>query len=177
MALARLLVRAGGRSRAHWGLDVAELEWQPGLWETVKGLEKNAFWGLRFSATLLLLASLATALHLAPLFAPLAGGPWAWTAFGLWWLGVAIAYFHPEARPGERLVATLLHPLSTLLMLLTAWNSALATWRHGGIVWRDDRIELKRLRAALKPIRWWTERVRERPAEPEEAGNPPASQP
>ena len=172
VALARLLVRRGGRSRAHWGLDVAELEWQPGLWGTVKGLEKNAFWGLRFSAVLLVLASLATAVHLAPLLAPLAGGPWGWTAFGLWWLGVWIAYFHPEARFGEKLAAVLLHPFSTLLMLLTAWNSALATWRHRGIVWRDDRIDLERLRAALKPVRWWIERVPERPAPRDSTGNP-----
>lgn len=163
VALARLIVRAGGRSRAHWGLDVAELEWQPSLWGTVKGLEKNAFWGLRFSAGLLLLATLATLLDLAPLLGPLLGTPAGWAAFGLWWLGVALSYLHPEAGPGERLVAILLHPVSTLLMLVTGWNSALATWRHRGIVWRDDRIDLERLKAALKPVRWWTERVPERP--------------
>ena len=95
---------------------------------------------MRFSGALLLLATLGVAVHLAPLFAPLLGTGAGWAAFVLWWAGVAAAYFHPEAGLGERLVAIALHPFSTLLMLLTGWNSALATWRHRGIVWRDDRI-------------------------------------
>jgi hypothetical protein len=159
VALARLLVRSGYRQRAHWGLDVAELEWQPGLWATVKGLEKNSFWGLRFSLPLLLLATAGAGLSVAPLAAPLLATSAAWTAFGLWWAGLAVAYDFPGATLVEKIAAVLLHPWSVLLLTLTAWNSAFHAWRHRGIVWRGDRIPIEILRAELKPIRWWIERV------------------
>jgi glycosyltransferase involved in cell wall biosynthesis len=159
VALARLFVRAGFRQRAHWGLDVAELEWQAGLWATVKGLEKNFFWGLRFSLGWLLLATAGCLAHLLPLTGPAWGGPLGWSAFGLWWLGIALSYVFPGAGARERAFAVLLHPFSVLLLVVTLWNSAVATWRHGGIVWRDDRIPLGQLRRALKPVSWWTERV------------------
>lgn len=158
-ALARLFVRAGRKHRGHWGFEVAELEWQPGLWATVKGLEKNAFWGLRFSLLALLAGSAVSIATLAPVVAPLVGTPAAWSGFALWLLGLGIAYHGPEARIGERLACVLLHPLSVLLMVVTAWNSAIHVWRHRGIVWRDDHIPMKTLREGLKPVSWWLERA------------------
>ncbi len=164
VALARLLVRSGYRQRAHWGLDVAELEWHPGLWATVKGLEKNSFWGLRFSLPLLLLATAGGLVSLSPLVAPLIGTPTAWTAFGLWCCGLALAYRFPGATLLERTAAILLHPFSVLLLTVTGWNSALHAWRNRGIVWRGDHIPIELLRAQLKPIKWWTERIPPRDA-------------
>jgi hypothetical protein len=154
-ALARLLVNAGFRHRVVTGHAWASLSWQRGLRGTIRGLEKNAFWALRFSTPLLLAFTALVATLLAPLLGCVADGPAGAAAFGLWWLGAAMPYHALARRTGSGLAALPAHPLSLMVLVLVAWNSAWATWRQGGVRWRDDFYPVDELRAALKPISWW----------------------
>jgi hypothetical protein len=152
--LTRVILRQGGKQRVHFGFEVASLQWQSGVLGTVRGLEKNAYWGLRLSPVLLVAATLMLLWQLLPLAGP-AFGPWGLASFGCYWVGAFLGYQSPETSLGKSLVGTLLHPLSWLLLITTLWNSAIATWRRGGIDWRGDFFSTGELRAELKPLSWW----------------------
>lgn len=165
VALVRLLQRSGFRHRLLSGEGLVSLRWQEGVTGTIRGLEKNFFWGARFSLGLLSLFTLGSLLLLAPLLALLAPSP-ASLAGLLAWI-VAVSVPHAMHSPRRGLVAScLLHPASTLLLVAAGWNSAIRNLRDGAISWRGDRFGLDELRAALLPWRWWREPVAARPARP-----------
>lgn len=159
VALARLLVNAGFRHRILAADRWVSLRWQDGVRGTILGLEKNAFWGLRFSVTALAAVTVAGLLALAPLAAPLSGGAAGWAAFACWSAGVIAPYGVQQAVRGHGLASALVHPVSSLLLLATAWNSAFATLRRGGISWRGDFFSMDELRAGFKPLSWWVPRA------------------
>lgn len=154
VALARLLQRAGFRHRVLGGQGLASLHWQRGVLGTIRGLEKNAFWGARLSVPLLLLATLVLLALLMPLAGPLFGAP-GWAALTAWLIGISLP--HLVTDPFERSPLGIpLHPVCVLLFVATLWNSAYRVLRRGGVDWRGDFFPLAELRAGLKPIRWWT---------------------
>jgi hypothetical protein len=166
VALARLIVRRGGRHRLFDGRDAASVHWQRGgVAATLRGLEKNAFWGLRLSVPVLLAFTAANALLLAPVVtAPLLGGP-AWGALAAWLLGQSLPWLATRGPARHLLLGALASPLATALLVAAAWRSALVTLSRGGITWRGDFFPLAELRAARKPLSWWLGRVRPRRAE------------
>ena len=163
VGLVRLLQRAGFRHRLLSGEGLVALRWQPGVIGTIRGLEKNFFWGARFSVLLVAGFTAATLLMLSPLLAPLSSTPLAWACFGAWLAASAAPYFVGAAAPRGRLAAVLLHPLSLGLLVVAAWNSTIRTLARGGISWRGDVFPLRDLRAGLMPWRWWREAVPSRP--------------
>ena len=87
-----------------------------------------------------------------------AGGPWGLVAAGTWLAGIALPFLASLNRSPAAVLAVLLHPVSSLLLLVAVWHSAVSTLRRGGVSWRGDVIALADLRAALKPLRWWWSR-------------------
>ena len=162
VALARLLVRNGYRHRILAGDSWARLHWQQGVRGTIRGLEKNTFWGLRFSRVALVAITLLTVFELAPALGFLAGTATGVAASVVWLLAVALPYVALQRTRGFGLAAIPAHPVSAILLQVTAWSSAMATLRQGGIRWRGDFFSMEELRAALKPLSWWRGRIRER---------------
>lgn len=156
VALARLLLRAGHVQRVHWGEAVAAVHWQQGTWGTVRGIEKNWFWGVRFSLALQAMVSAALLVaHVLPLAA--AARPWPVAAATLTAFAASNFATHlvPDGRIRTAAWGAVLHPLAGSLLVAAGWLSAIATLRRGGIVWRGDFVPLEVLRRELKPLSWW----------------------
>jgi hypothetical protein len=64
------------------------------------------------------------------------------------WL-LAVGYLRDGRRAGMSPWIGLLHPLSILLLLGAAWNSAVVTLAQGGVRWRDTFYPLAELRRGL----------------------------
>ena len=154
VALARLLQRTGHRHRVLGGQGLVSLHWHRGVLGTIRGLEKNAFWGARLSVPILILATIVPLSLLLPLAGPFFGAP-GWAALATWLVGIALPQLvtKPFARSP---LGIPLHPFCALLMLATLWNSAARVLRRGGIDWRGDFVSVAELRSALKPLSWWT---------------------
>ncbi len=161
--LGRLLKESGARQRLFNGLDLIRCPWHRGALNVVRGLEKNFFAGLGFSLPFL---SLWTGTVLMLNFGPACVGVFAsiylwgsvnpsllaavWLPFVIQVVLVAGAYFVEAPRQGYgAMTLTLLHPLSVLLLLAAAWNSALRTLVRGGVQWRGTFYPLHRLREGL----------------------------
>lgn len=155
VALAQLLVNGGFRQRVLAGDRWLSLHWQHGVLGTIRGLEKNAFWGLRFSVVALLGATAAGLAALLPALGAVAGGTLGSVAFCVWLVGLVVPYVVLQRVRGFGLAAIPAHPFSSLVLMATAWNSAVATLRRGGISWRGDVFSMAELAVGFKPFRWW----------------------
>jgi hypothetical protein len=160
VALARLLGRAGFRHRVLGGQELVSLHWQRGVVGTIRGLEKNAFWGARLSVPLLVVAAGALVVLQLPLVGPAFGAP-GWAALAIWLIGVSLPHLASAPFPRSPL-GVALHPVSVLLFLATLGNSALRVLHRGGIDWRGDVFTLAELRAGFKPLAWWAGNDRDR---------------
>ncbi|MEE2941732.1 MAG: glycosyltransferase family A protein [Planctomycetota bacterium] len=157
LALGQLLKAHGGRAQFCYARDAASVEWYPGVPEMIRGLEKNAFAGVRFR---LWFVALATAALLGLFVAPwlLASAPWvAGPERGLF---AACAALHvvgaarAASDAGLPRWTGLLFPLGVLLFLVILWRSTLVTLFTGGVRWRGTRYALGELkRAARAPLR------------------------
>ncbi len=159
--LGRLLKESGARQRIYLGLDRVRCAWHRGTTQVIVGLEKNLFGGFDFSVSQLLVWS---AVVLLITFGPAAGGaltvtlarPAAppWLPAGLpvaLQAGLHLAGYLTEGRRHgyEALAPALLHPLSVLLLIAAAWNSAVHTLAQGGVRWRDTFYSLADLRRGI----------------------------
>jgi hypothetical protein len=160
---ARPMQRTHARHRVLGGIGVVRLRWHAGVLGTMRGLEKNAFWGARLSVPVVAVLSLLALGSLLPLAGPFVGGSLGLAAFFLWLVGISLPHLPVLSAPGAG-VATRqgswlgipAHPLSMLLLVATLWNSAFKVLRRGGIDWRGDFFPLEELRRGLKPLRWWS---------------------
>lgn len=160
--LGRLLKESGARQRIYLGLDRVRCAWHRGTARVILGLEKNLFGGFDFSMTQLLVWS---AVVLLITFGPAAGGalalalapagtPLPWIAAGLpaaLQAGLHLAAYATEGRRHgyAAFLPALLHPLSVLLLIAAAWNSALRTLAQGGVFWRETFYPLAALRLGI----------------------------
>ncbi|MEM7248135.1 MAG: glycosyltransferase family 2 protein [Acidobacteriota bacterium] len=158
VALGWALARSGHRQQVRQGYSVAKVHWQPGLLGTIRGLEKNAFWGIRFSWVVLVLATLGKLAGFLPPLLAFTGRPVALAAGLGWWLASWWAHGLPGVSTARRVLLTALWPLSQVFVLVTLWNSALALLRQGGIRWRGDFFSRKELVEGFLPLSWWLRR-------------------
>jgi glycosyltransferase involved in cell wall biosynthesis len=147
MMLGKLVKAAGLRQDMLVGRDLIELEWYASCREMIRGLEKNAFAGLHYSAafTLVTCTALLAAIVLPPAVVFFTAG---WTrilnlaAFAAWTLSYA-----DQARlwkvPAWHAPA---FPLGTLLLVYTIFRAVAKTLITGGITWRDHFYPLKQLK-------------------------------
>jgi hypothetical protein len=169
--LGRLLKESGARQRIYNGLDLVICRWQEGTLNVIRGLEKNFFAGCGYSlASLLVLTLIALGANFGPAAlaaaAVVSAGPTGATSSGaggagaagwgaaflplalqLWF--VAEGYLRDGRRAGMSPWVGLLHPLSVILLLGAAWNSAVVTLAQGGVRWRDTFYPLADLRRGL----------------------------
>ena len=163
LALAHAVKAAGGRSLVVFAPDLARVTWYPGLRAALRGLEKNAFAGLRYSPTLVALVALGLlATHVAPYLALPLGGATARVGGVAVALVVVAVYGAYGRRAGAPAWYALLHPLSVLALVLALLRSTVVTLWRGGIEWRGTRYPLSALRAARRaePLRRGTGRGR-----------------
>ncbi|MFQ5876196.1 MAG: glycosyltransferase [Acidobacteriota bacterium] len=163
--LGRLLKESGARQRLFGGLSLVRCAWHRGALGLIRGLEKNLFGGFGFSLPILLLWTIASALPaygpaLSGILVSVLGGRSAgpiillaaWMPFVLQ-TGLAFAAASEGPRHGgfRPAAVALAQPMSILLLLVAAWNSAIRTVARGGVVWRDTFYPLAELRAGLVP--------------------------
>jgi hypothetical protein len=158
--LGRLLKESGARQRIYNGLGQVLCRWQEGTLNVIRGLEKNFFAGCGYSlAGLLLLTLFALGANFGPAalaawaIASARGGAGIWVAallplaLQMWFL--TVGYLRDGRQAGMSPWIGLLHPVSVLLLLGAAWNSAVTTLAQGGVRWRDTFYPLADLRRGL----------------------------
>ncbi len=152
--LGMLVKRYGGRSAFFLGLHVASIHWYAGLWQYIKGLEKNSFAGLRFSWSLLLLAVIFQSLvFFVP---PLALFNTDGIGFVFWLLSTLLAHglfirtCQRQGTPWTRGLA--LYP-AIAVQIFTFIRSAWLMSRQQKVIWRGTSYSLTELKAAQKKLR------------------------
>ncbi len=153
-----LLLRRQGVAQGCLDADgLVSVRWQNGLLPTLRGLEKNAFAGCEWRASLAVLAVLlvlaSTLLPYLPLVLTLA--PWthplAVIAAGLPLLAVGLSARRVSGGSG---LEGLLAPLAALALAgVIAWSTVL-TLARGGILWRGTFYPLDQLRRTC--VREWS---------------------
>lgn len=144
-----LVGRAGYRSRAFLGHELVQADWASDVRGIVKALQKNAFVGMNYSVSrLLLITTMFLCMWLGALLGPLTG---TWAGFAA---AAAMTPFIVGAAIQARKVnwpvaAALLVPLTVVIIIVIFWNSAITALRQGGVRWRDTFYPLDLLRANL----------------------------
>ena len=147
--LARLLHRAGKRTRGYFAAGDVEMDLARTAADVVRAIEKNGFAILRYNTLLVTLLGLTLSLLLAGAVI----GPMTGTVPG----AIAGIAFLSIALPGSMLarryewsaLAGLLAPIGFLVVLAAGANSVLKTLLRGGIRWRNDYYRLDELRKGM----------------------------
>jgi glycosyltransferase involved in cell wall biosynthesis len=148
LKLGKIIKRAGHRQDLVDGGGMLAVDWYLTFGELIRGLEKNAFSAVDYSAPFLIFDTVTILLfNVWPFVAVLVvPGPVRWiyvaVCLGLWfmtWL----------AAVGMRAPAScaLAFPLAALLMVYIQWRTMLLNFWQNGIRWRDTHYSLAELRA------------------------------
>ena len=147
MMLGKLVKNAGFKQEVVLAAELIRVEWYRSVQEAVRGLNKNAFAGLFYSPTAVLLFTSALALtHILPFVAVFTTTGLTQLLYALILANIAFVY-----ALGSRYMklpgwGAALHPLGTALLIYAVLESAVkATWR-GGISWRGTFYPLEQLR-------------------------------
>lgn len=146
MELGRLMGRTG-RQDLLLGEGMVSVEIYRTPIELFRGIQKNLFTFLGYSAWLLIAATLGMfALTVWPWLGLLVTeGPTRWLNAGSGALSLALhAYF--ARRFGYSLVGLVTVPFSGLASIAIFWQVAIRTWIQGGVVWRGTHYPLAELR-------------------------------
>ncbi|MBE0537848.1 MAG: glycosyltransferase [Phycisphaerae bacterium] len=147
MMLGKLVKGAGLRQEMLVGRDLIGLEWYASCGEMIRGLEKNAFAGLRYSVAFALLVCvfLLSVLVLPPITVFFTGG-WArvlnLAAFAAW----TVSYADQARLWKVPAWHAFFFPFGILLLVYTIVRAVAKTLITGGIRWRDHFYRLSELR-------------------------------
>ena len=147
MQLGRLMKRAGFRQGVVLATGLLRVEWYESVRGAVRGLNKNAFAGLRYSLPLVLLVTgtlLVT--HVWPFAAVFLTAGAARLLYGLVLLDIVFVYI-----VGGRLIRlpfwfAALHPVGTAVLVYAILEAAVKTTVQGGIRWRGTFYGLRELK-------------------------------
>ncbi|MFO0724271.1 MAG: glycosyltransferase family 2 protein [Myxococcota bacterium] len=157
MAIGKLMVEAGARSRWYRALELMEIEWYPTLSSLVRGLEKNSYGIFSFFRVWVLLTKMAIYLPIlsSPFVALASGVAWIQACGALALLAVvgAAAFVSTKSHFGP-LPGLLAPVLGSAVLLVTLFRSAIACWRAGGIRWRGTLYKAAELREGQR-IKLW----------------------
>lgn len=152
--LGMLVKRSGGRSSFFLGPDSARVHWYAGLWAYIKGLEKNAYAGLRFSPFLLAFALIGQIIiFFVPIFLLALGDIITRVFAGLSLLLAHSLFMATCVRQGSRAFHAFLLLPAILIQFFTFTRSAVMITKRGGVVWRDTFYPLSELKAAQRKLR------------------------
>lgn len=144
--LGRLIKSRGFNQFCVVGMDYVRVRWFEGLGGCVKGLEKNAYAGLKYNPAFAALVVLAVAAPFwTPLLLTLVGLP-QWAAGYLLFL-LVMGWTIPPGCHLPRWVG-LAFPLASLVLAITFARSAWLTEKQGGVRWRGTLYDLAELRQA-----------------------------
>lgn len=148
--LGHLLKREGFKISALFARQRVQLRWHQGVKGLFKGLEKNAFAGIRYSWSLLLLFTVTVGVfYLFPYVALLIWPGLQSSGYAMALLLVHGLYFFKGHEFCKNPWIGLAAPLGAVLNLITFWHSALKTQWQKGIYWREDFYSLKALKAQM----------------------------
>ncbi len=147
MALGKILKQHGARPVFAGNDGLLHVRWHHGVGGLIRGVEKNAFPGARYSVPLVLTL---TVTHLILAWAPVAGlvlpGGLPRIIALAAWAGVFLAY-HEASRGAEiRTWQGLLMPLGMTLFLYSMVRSMAVTLAQGGVRWRGTFYPLEKLK-------------------------------
>ena len=141
------LMAGGGRQDLLLGEGMVSVEIYRTAMELFRGIQKNVFTFLGYSAWVLVAATIGVfALSVWPwvgLFAT--GGPARWLNAASCALTLAL-HAHFARRFGYRLVGLVTVPLSGLVTIALFWQVAIRTWIQGGVIWRGTHYSLAELK-------------------------------
>ncbi len=154
LALASSVKAAGGNALVVFAPNLAAVSWYASLAEALRGLEKNAFAGLRYSLPLVVLVSAGLlATHVLPFGVALFGAG-AERAAGLGVVAIVTAvYAWYGRRSAQPAWYALLHPVSVLALVLALLRSTATALVTGRIAWRGTSYDVAELRAAQRGAR------------------------
>ena len=147
--LARLLYRAGKRTRGYFAGGDVEMDFARTAAGVVRAIEKNAFAMVRYNTLLAVaIAVILSALLAGTFMGPIVGG-FPGLLAGLGFLSMTLPASMLARRYEWPVVAGLLAPLGLFVVLAAAANSVVRILRHGGVRWRSDFYRLDELRAGM----------------------------
>jgi len=152
--LGRMMARNGRRQDMLLGEDMLSIEMYRGALELFRGIQKNVFTFLDYSAWKVLAATVVTfAFNVWPWIGPfVAEGAARWAAVGSAAVAVfAYAYLTPRFRYSRWCVLYL--PVMGIVTITLIWQIAIRTWIQGGIVWRGTFYGLPEIREGRKRLR------------------------
>ena len=148
LKLGKLLKKNGFRPEFVFGQGLIRVEWYASVRDLIQGLMKNAFSGVDYRVSVVVLSTVFQLTFLVwPFLAVfLVPGPARWLNLasalllvGLCWLNAPLA--------GVRRWHGVGFPLATLLFLYIVWRATILTLWNRGIVWRGTRYPLSELKA------------------------------
>lgn len=146
--LGKLLKKCGGTQDFLNAADRVRVEWYHSVREAVHGLRKNAFAGIDYRISVVLLSTVALLLSFVwPFLALLVTHGWTRAANAVT-VALILALFAGAAR--EQKVRPWLGvavPLAALMFIVVMWNAMLYALIHRGIEWRGTHYALDELRA------------------------------
>ena len=148
MGLGLIVKQSGGVSMLAGHDGMVRARWQEGLGALVRGVEKNAFAGLRYDVVATVAAvALQVTVSLLPLAGLFAADPVTRAAAILAWSGVFLVYATTARAVETRTWHAVTMPLGALLFGYAILVSMALALRRGGIVWRGTFYPLAALRA------------------------------
>jgi hypothetical protein len=147
MMLGKLVKTAGLRQEMLVGRDLIELEWYASCREMMRGLEKNAFAGLGYSAVLALLTCVAvSAVIVWPPVAVFLTAGWVralnLTALAIW----TLSYADQTRLWKAPMRHAVFFPVGTALLIIAIVRAVAKTLTSGGIQWRGHFYRLRDLK-------------------------------
>jgi cellulose synthase/poly-beta-1,6-N-acetylglucosamine synthase-like glycosyltransferase len=148
LKLGKIVKAAGYRQDIVHGQGLIRVEWYRSLGELIRGLEKNAFAGVDYSAPTIVFSSLMLLFlfvwpYLAVILVP-APARWLYLAscFTIWSMALVSA-----VGMGAPASCALPFPITVLLFIYIQWRTMLLNYYHNGIRWRDTHYSLAELKA------------------------------
>lgn len=151
MELGRRMKAAGFRQFPAATRDCVRVPWmEPGWQGILKSIEKNAFAGMGYRFSLLVMMTLfSVMINMVPYFGAFF---WTGTAQLLMILSLGLifcCYLAIQKQNSASFWVFFFHPLGVLLVLVMLWRSAILALRRGGIQWRDTFYKLSDLKQSL----------------------------
>lgn len=148
LKLGKLVKKHGFGQEFLVGAPDVSVEWYATLGEAVDGLKKNAFAGLEYRVSWVVLATVAHAfLFLWPYVGLVVSeGPARWL-YAASVVLLLLMFVGAAQSQGVPLTDAVLFPVASAVFLFVVWNATVWTLARGGIEWRGTHYPLAELRA------------------------------
>ena len=148
LKLGKIIKQSGHRQDLVDGGGMIAVDWYHSLGELIRGLEKNSFSAIEYSAPAVVFVTLSMlTLNVWPFVAVfVVPGPVRWiyvaVCLALWFMAWLMAFGMRAPHS-----CALAFPLAALLMVYIQWRTMLLNYWQDGIRWRDTHYSLAELRA------------------------------